>query len=60
VQFGRPIAGYQLVQSRLANMLSEPTAMQLMCSRMVGPADKDALTNPMASMVKMATTQKGK
>ena len=60
VQFGNPIAGYQLVQSRLANMLSELTAMQLMCNRMVELADKDALTNAMASMVKMATSQKGK
>ena len=59
VQFGNPIAGYQLVQSRLANMLSELTAMQLMCNRMVELADKDALTNAMASMVKMATSQKG-
>jgi glutaryl-CoA dehydrogenase len=60
VQFGNPIAGYQLVQSRLANMLSELTAMQLMCNRMAELADKDALTNAMASMVKMATAQKGK
>ena len=42
VQFGNPIAGYQLVQSRLANMLSELTAMQLMCDRMVELADEDA------------------
>ena len=60
VQFGNPIAGYQLVQSRLANMLSELTAMQLMCDRMVELADRDELTNAMASMVKMATAQKGK
>lgn len=60
VQFGNPIAGYQLVQSRLANMLSELTSMQLMCNRMAELADKDALTNAMASMVKMATAQKGK
>lgn len=60
VQFGNPIAGYQLVQARLANMLSELTAMQLMCNRMAELADKGALTNAMASMVKMATAQKGK
>ena len=60
VQFGNPIAGYQLVQARLANMLSELTAMQLMCNRMVELADEDELTNAMASMVKMATSQKGK
>lgn len=59
-QFGKPIAGYQLVQSCLANMLSELTAMQLMCNRMAELADKGTLTNAMASMVKMATAQKGK
>jgi glutaryl-CoA dehydrogenase len=41
-------------------MLSELTVMQLMCDRMVELADEDALTNAMASMVKMATAQKGK
>lgn len=60
VQFGNPIAGYQLVQSRLANMLSELTTMQLLCNRMAELADKGELTNAMASMVKMATSQKGK
>ena len=60
VQFGNPIAGYQLVQARLANMLSELTTMQLMCNRMAELADKGELTNAMASMVKMSTSQKGK
>jgi glutaryl-CoA dehydrogenase len=59
-QFGKPIASYQLVQSRLANMLSELTMMQLLCSRMAELADRDLLTNAQASMVKMATSQKGK
>ncbi|WP_028266976.1 acyl-CoA dehydrogenase family protein [Arthrobacter sp. MA-N2] len=60
VQFGEPIAGYQLVQHRLANMLSELTAMHLMCHRMAELAEQGTLTNAMASMVKMATAQKGK
>ncbi|MFI7495600.1 acyl-CoA dehydrogenase family protein [Kocuria sp. M4R2S49] len=60
VQFGSPIAGYQLVQARLANMLSELTTMQLLCNRMAELADKGELTNAMASMVKMSTSQKGK
>ncbi|MGN7149257.1 acyl-CoA dehydrogenase family protein [Arthrobacter sp. SAFR-179] len=59
-QFGKPIASYQLVQHRLANMLSELTTMQLLCTRMAELADQDKLTNAMASMVKMATAQKGK
>ncbi|MFI7483382.1 acyl-CoA dehydrogenase family protein [Kocuria sp. M1R5S2] len=60
VQFGSPIAGYQLVQARLANMLSELTTMQLLCHRMAELADRGELTNAQASMVKMSTSQKGK
>lgn len=59
-QFGKPIGSYQLVQSRLANMLSELTTMQLLCTRMAELADRGQLTNAQASMVKMATAQKGK
>ena len=60
IQFGKPIASYQLVQSRLANMLSELTTMQLLCNRMAELADRGKLTVAQASMVKMATSQKGK
>ncbi|WP_269936725.1 acyl-CoA dehydrogenase family protein [Arthrobacter sp. HY1533] len=59
-QFGKPIGSFQLVQSRLANMLSELTCMQLLCTRMAELADRGQLTNAQASMVKMATAQKGK
>ncbi|GAA1347755.1 acyl-CoA dehydrogenase family protein [Arthrobacter roseus] len=59
-QFGRPIASFQLVQNKLANMLSELTAMQLMCYRMTDLAESGRLTGAMASMVKMANAQKGK
>jgi len=59
-QFGRPIGSFQLVQNKLANMLSELTAMQLMCHRMAELAESGRLTGPMASMVKMATAQKAK
>ncbi|WP_245934457.1 acyl-CoA dehydrogenase family protein [Arthrobacter psychrolactophilus] len=59
-QFGKPIGSFQLVQSRLANMLSELTVMQLLCTRMAELADRGQLTNAQASMVKMATAQKGK
>ena len=59
-QFGKPIASYQLVQARLANMVSELTTMQLLCNRMTELADRDQLTGAQASMVKMATSQKAK
>lgn len=59
-QFGRPIGSFQLVQNKLANMLSELTAMQLMCHRMAELGETGQLTGPMASMVKMSTAQKAK
>jgi len=34
VQFSRPIAGYQLVQAKLAQMVSEITKAQLLCLRL--------------------------
>lgn len=59
-QFGRPLGSFQLVQNKLANMLSELTAMQLMCHRMAELGETGRLTGPMASMVKMSTAQKAK
>jgi glutaryl-CoA dehydrogenase len=52
-QFGAPIAGYQLVQDKLARMLAEITAMQLMCWRLSRLADEGRMTAAMASMAKM-------
>ena len=52
-QFGAPIAGYQLVQDKLARMLAEITAMQLMCWRLSSLADEGRMTAAMASLAKM-------
>lgn len=60
IQFGRPIASYQLVQNKLANMLSELTAMQLICFRITELQERGQLTGPMSSMAKMHTAQKGR
>lgn len=60
IQFGRSIASYQLVQNKLANMLSELTAMQLICFRITDLQEQGRLTGPMSSMAKMHTAQKGK
>ncbi|WBL20031.1 acyl-CoA dehydrogenase family protein [Citricoccus sp. NR2] len=57
-QFGAPIASYQLVQEKLATMLADVTQMQLLCSRMAELQERDELTTPMASMVKMVTSRK--
>jgi glutaryl-CoA dehydrogenase len=52
-QFGQPIAGYQLVQDKLARMLAEITSMQLMCWRLSTLADSGRMTAAMASLAKM-------
>ncbi|MCT2088502.1 acyl-CoA dehydrogenase family protein [Micrococcus terreus] len=57
-QFGGPLAGYQLVQEKLATMLSDLTTMQLMCNRMAEMAEADTLTAAQASLVKMTTSRK--
>ena len=57
-QFGMPIANYQLVQERLATMLSDLTSLQLMCTRMAQLQESDQLTDAMASLVKMTTSRK--
>ncbi len=36
-QFGKPLAGFQLIQNRLARMLAEVTSMQLYCFRIAPP-----------------------
>ncbi|GAB3194486.1 acyl-CoA dehydrogenase family protein [Nesterenkonia suensis] len=57
-QFGGPIGGYQLVQEKLATMLSDLVSMQLMCLRMAELAEQGRLTGPRASLVKMTTSRK--
>ena len=59
-QFGKPIASFQMVQNKLANMLAEITAMQLICFRMAQLREQDAMTGPMASLAKMYNSQKAK
>lgn len=57
-QFGGQIGGYQLVQERLATMLSDLVSMQLMCQRMAELQERDEFTMPMSSLVKMTTSRK--
>ena len=52
-QFGTPIAGFQLVQSKLAKMLAELTAMQLLTLRLSRLAASGQMTDGMASLAKM-------
>lgn len=60
VQFGKSIASFQLVQNKLANMLAELTAMQLICFRITELQERGKLTGAMSSLAKMHTSQKGR
>jgi glutaryl-CoA dehydrogenase len=59
-QFGRPIAGFQLVQAKLATMVAETTAMQLICLRLAQLQDRGETTGPMASLAKLHNARKAK
>lgn len=52
VQFSRPIAGYQLVQRKLVDMVSEITKAQLLCWRMGRLKEADQLTPGQISLAK--------
>lgn len=52
VQFSRPIAGYQLVQRKLVDMVSEITKAQLLCWRMGRLKEADKLTPGQISLAK--------
>jgi glutaryl-CoA dehydrogenase len=52
VQFSRPIAGYQLVQQKLVEMVSEITKAQLLCWRLGRLKESDRLTAGQISLAK--------
>lgn len=52
VQFSRPIAGYQLVQRKLVEMVSEITKAQLLCWRMGRLKEADKLGSGQISLAK--------
>jgi glutaryl-CoA dehydrogenase len=58
VQFGKPIASFQLIQNKLANMLAEITAMQTLCFRLSQLRAEGRMTIGMASLAKMHNAQK--
>ena len=51
-QFGRPIAGFQLIQEKLVQMLSEITAMELYAWRLAKLRDEGKMTDAQASLAK--------
>jgi glutaryl-CoA dehydrogenase len=59
-QFGRPIASFQLVQSKLATMAAELTAMQLVCFRLAELQQSEQATGEMSSLAKLHNVRKAK
>ncbi|MEZ0053997.1 glutaryl-CoA dehydrogenase [Mycobacterium sp. MAA66] len=52
IQFNKPIANTQIIQSQLVEMLGEVTAMQLYCIRMAQLLDAGEITDTMAALAK--------
>lgn len=59
-QFGKPLAGFQLVQQKLARMLADITSMQTLCFRLGQLLDEGKATAAMISLGKMQTTLKAR
>lgn len=55
-QFGRPIAGFQMTQDLLSQMLSQLTAMQCMVSRLSQLQDEGVMSDEQASLAKIFCT----
>jgi glutaryl-CoA dehydrogenase len=60
VQFGKPIAGFQLVQQKLAWMVTEITSMQLLCLRLTQLLEAGKMTAGMASLAKLNNARKAR
>ena len=58
LQFGKPIASFQMIQDLLARMISNITACQCMVTRMAQLYQEGKLTDPHASVAKAFCTSK--
>jgi glutaryl-CoA dehydrogenase len=59
-QFGKPIAGFQMIQEKLAKMLGEVTAMTYMTYRLSQMMETGKLTDAHASLAKMHNAAKAR
>lgn len=57
VQFGRPLAASQIVQSRLAEMLSQLTSLQTLIMQLTRAEERGELSGPGASLGKYTATR---
>ncbi|GAC1346651.1 MAG: acyl-CoA dehydrogenase family protein [Ktedonobacteraceae bacterium] len=53
IQFGKPLASFQIIQQKLATMLASVTTMQLLCLRLGQLQQEGKMTAAMASRAKM-------
>jgi glutaryl-CoA dehydrogenase len=60
IQFGKPLAKFQMVQERLTQMLDELTAMQLYCRHLADLEASGALRPTQASLAKFHNTRAGR
>ena len=58
-QFGKPLAGHQIIQQRLVKMLADVTAMQLYCLQMTRLAEQGRLGDTLAGLGKFHNTTRG-
>lgn len=60
VQFGKPLAAFQLTQYKLAKMLAEITSMQLLALRLSRLAAEGRMTEGQAALAKMNNSEKAR
>jgi glutaryl-CoA dehydrogenase len=59
-QFGKPLASFQLVQSRLVHMLADVTAMQLYCLQLGRLGEAGLFDHTLAGLAKLHNTSKSR
>ena len=57
VQFGKPLASFQIIQERLVNMLAQVTGMQLYCMQIARLTEAGRLTDSIAGLAKLNNTR---
>jgi glutaryl-CoA dehydrogenase len=60
VQFGKPIAGFQLIQQKLVEMATEVSAMQALCFQATNLLAMGQLNESIASMIKYNNARKAR
>jgi glutaryl-CoA dehydrogenase len=56
-QFGKPLAGFQIVQERLVRMLAAVTSMQLYCMQLARLEEQGRLSDTIAGLAKFHNTR---